>query len=144
MSSQDAERCFDAVRHTLETRPNDLDVLGHVNNATALEYLEAARWDWAKRMGLGKPGADFVAVVTRIEIDYLRQMLPGKLDVRTQFVHPGPDWREDANYKAVARQTIFPYEGEKALVEAAVTIAFIDVKTQALRTIQDCLLTVRE
>jgi acyl-CoA thioesterase FadM len=31
------------------TRPNDLDSLGHVNNAIVLEYLEAGRWSWFAR-----------------------------------------------------------------------------------------------
>ncbi|RKI59045.1 acyl-CoA thioesterase, partial [Corallococcus sp. AB049A] len=43
---------FEESSLTLRVRPNDLDTLGHVNNATTLEYLEAGRWAWLERQGL--------------------------------------------------------------------------------------------
>jgi len=51
-------------------RFRDADVLGHVNNAVYLTYLEEARVAYLSRvLGLTKP-SDYAVVVARIEIDY--------------------------------------------------------------------------
>jgi acyl-CoA thioester hydrolase len=140
IAEADPERFFQKTRCTLETRPNDLDMLGHVNHAVALEYLEAARWDWARRVGvrIARPPAIVVAV-TRIEVDYLAEIAPGRIDVETAFVSPGPDWMEGANYKATVRQSIACHETGKELVRATVGLAFVDTTTRLLCTLQECL-----
>ncbi len=54
----------------IEVRFADLDIFGHVNNATFLAYLENARVAHYREF-FGKPRPeDFKAVVARIEIDY--------------------------------------------------------------------------
>lgn len=60
--------------------PTDCDMLGHLNHATMLNFLERARWaflepqidvrQWAKQ--------DVFSVVRHVDIDYLAQSLPGE------------------------------------------------------------------
>src|SRR5438552_8752019 len=47
----------------------DIDVMGHVNNATYLQYMETARVDLARRLGLLTNGfrASFIVASARIE-----------------------------------------------------------------------------
>ena len=54
----------------LEIRFRDLDMLGHVNNAVYLSYLEQARMVYLQRLGLR---ADHpTTILVRNEIDYSR------------------------------------------------------------------------
>ena len=60
--------------------PTDCDMLGHLNHATMLNFLERARWallepqidvrHWAKQ--------PVFSVVRHVDIDYLAQSLPGE------------------------------------------------------------------
>jgi YbgC/YbaW family acyl-CoA thioester hydrolase len=60
--------------------PTDCDMLGHLNHATMLNFLERARWaflepqvdvrQWAKQ--------SVFSVVRHVDIDYLAQSLPGE------------------------------------------------------------------
>ena len=60
--------------------PTDCDMLGHLNHATMLNFLERARWallepqinirDWAKQ--------EVFSVVRHVDIGYLAQSLPGE------------------------------------------------------------------
>ena len=60
--------------------PTDCDMLGHLNHATMLNFLERARWallepqidirNWAKQ--------PVFSVVRHVDIDYLAQSLPGE------------------------------------------------------------------
>ena len=60
--------------------PTDCDMLGHLNHATMLNFLERARWallepqidvrQWAKQ--------PVFSVVRHVDIDYLAQSLPGE------------------------------------------------------------------
>ena len=60
--------------------PTDCDMLGHLNHATMLNFLESARWallepqidvrQWTKQ--------DVFSVVRHVDIGYLAQSLPGE------------------------------------------------------------------
>ena len=60
--------------------PTDCDMLGHLNHATMLNFLERARW------ALLEPQIDIkhwarqpvFSVVRHVDIDYLAQSLPGE------------------------------------------------------------------
>ena len=61
--------------------PADCDMLGHVNHATMLAFLERARWELLEREEVGGV-KDFAtvpvySVVRHVDIDYLAQSLPG-------------------------------------------------------------------
>jgi YbgC/YbaW family acyl-CoA thioester hydrolase len=62
--------------------PADCDMLGHVNHATMLGFLERARWELLEREEVGGV-SDFahvpiVSVVRHVDIDYYAQSLPGE------------------------------------------------------------------
>jgi YbgC/YbaW family acyl-CoA thioester hydrolase len=62
--------------------PSDCDMLGHVNHATMLGFLERARWELLEREEVGGV-RDFatipiVSVVRHVDIDYFAQSLPGE------------------------------------------------------------------
>ena len=52
------------THHTVSVRPSDFDVLGHVNNAVVLEFLEMGRAHWLAENNLAVNGC-VVAVVAR-------------------------------------------------------------------------------
>ena len=65
---------------TFHIYPTDCDMLGHLNHATMLNFLERARWallepqldvrQWAKQ--------DVFSVVRHVDIGYLAQSFPGE------------------------------------------------------------------
>ena len=65
---------------TFHVYPTDCDMLGHLNHATMLNFLERARW------ALLEPQVDIrhwarqsvFSVVRHVDIDYLAQSLPGE------------------------------------------------------------------
>jgi acyl-CoA thioester hydrolase len=68
--------------YPLEIRFRDLDMLGHVNNAVYLSYLEQARMVYLQRLGLR---ADHpTTILVRNEIDYSRPVF--LLDTLEVFV----------------------------------------------------------
>lgn len=73
-----------ATVHRGRVRPQDLDPLGHVNNAAYLDYLEEAMLD------AGRAQAGAVAALPRtVCIEYLLQAVPGTLVT-------GSTWRDEA------------------------------------------------
>ncbi|MBO8173247.1 MAG: acyl-CoA thioesterase [Bacillaceae bacterium] len=107
-------------------RPTELDVLGHVNNAKYLEYLEWGREEWYEKhdlhfdvfteMGLG-------TVTANININYRKEVTQGeRLTVKTR-----PLRRGRTSY--VIAQEIF--NASKDLVaDAEVTLVIIDLNTR--------------
>ena len=61
-------------RTQVELRWGDMDLNGHVNNATTLTLLEEGRVRLLYQAGQGLVGADIGLVVARHEIDYVRPM----------------------------------------------------------------------
>lgn len=124
----------------LRVRPNDLDAMGHVNNAVALEYLEAGRWDWLGRQGLVH-GDRMIAVVARAEIDYLAEIPRGRVEIRTLLESPtAAEFDEDGlTFRARFRQRIHLPEVEQPAVDALVTVAFLDAAQRCLVSLQDFL-----
>ena len=60
--------------HRLEVRFRDCDALGHVNNAVYLTYLEQARFNHWKAIGIAGASGERVpgVILARAEIDYRR------------------------------------------------------------------------
>jgi acyl-CoA thioester hydrolase len=135
---------FEDSAVTLRVRPNDLDSLGHVNNATVLEYLEAGRWAWMDQHALRRH-ASVIGVVSRIEVDYRREIRPQEeVEVRTRLEAPGPEElaEEDAtHYRATFQQQIL-VAGQVA-VDASVQAAFLHAEDRTLASLQDFLEAAR-
>ncbi|MBH8562247.1 acyl-CoA thioesterase [Nostoc sp. CENA67] len=130
------EMKFEPVSLTLQVRPNDLDSLGHVNNATVLEYLEAGRWLWLDHHNL-RHGQRILPVVARIEINYRREILPGEVKVITKI----EDTEKEYRYQAVFCQTVEIFTNGTATiaVDARVKVGFIDAAERTLKSLQDFL-----
>ena len=137
---------FEESSLSLRVRPNDLDSLGHVNNATALEYLEAGRWAWIEQSGFRR-GGGIIAVTMRIEVDYRREILPQEVVVRTRLEAPTPEELEDeeaVHYRARFHQQILVASGRELAVEARVQAAFVDAADRSLRSVQEYLAQARK
>jgi acyl-CoA thioester hydrolase len=134
-----------AASLALKVRPADLDSVGHVNNAAALEYLEAGRWGWMADRGLQRNPRVF-AVVSRIEIDYLREIPFGNILVRTEVDELPADLDDELTYRVSFRQEILLTDAAKGEADhtvaarARVFVAFVDTEDRSLRTLHDFLL----
>ena len=129
---------LEPVTLTLGVRPSDLDSLGHVNNAVALEYLEAGRWAWLAHHGV-KRSQRVVSVVTRIEIDYRREIPFQQILIETTPLDLPPDFEDQVTYRVVFEQRVLLEPGGKPAVEARVQVAFIDAEDRSLTTLQEFL-----
>ncbi len=129
------------VEIELDVRPNDLDVLGHVNNATALEYLEAGRQAWL-RATCRQVSGTIAPVVSRIDAQYRAEIRTQRVRVRTALDEPSRQaLAEGPTYRSSVRQSIWTErKGRPVLaVEARVDVAFIDRETGVLCTAQEFL-----
>ncbi len=139
---------------SLQVRPNDLDALGHVNNAVVLEYLEAGRWDWLAAQGIVR-GGDVTAVVARAEVDYRGEIPFGPIEVRTVLESPSTEELAEGEtvYRAVFRQRIRRADTANGdvdvtvrvpwAVEALITVACIDARRRCLVPLDEFLSTAR-
>ncbi|SEM47382.1 acyl-CoA thioester hydrolase [Stigmatella aurantiaca] len=130
----------------LRVRPNDLDSLGHVNNAIALEYLEAGRWAWMDLHSLRR-GGGIIAVTLRIEVDYKREIAPQEVVVRTRLEEPLAEEVQDVDaihYRARFHQQILVDSGRTVAVEARVQAAFVSTEDRAVRSVQEFLASARQ
>ena len=105
---------------------DDIDILGHVNNAVWVRWMETiatAHWE-----ALAPPEAQalYVWVVTRHEIDYRGNVTEGETVIaRTRVAEPPRGARFD-------RLISFTGEDGKVKVSARTTWAMIDQKTAKL------------
>lgn len=136
---------FEDSSLTLHVRPNDLDSLGHVNNATALEYLEAGRWAWLEKNGL-RQGAAVIGLTMRVEVDYRKEISPQEVVVWTHLEAPEPAELEDVeavHYRVQFHQKILIGSGSQVAVEAHVQAAFVRTADRALSSLQEFLEAAR-
>jgi acyl-CoA thioester hydrolase len=136
---------FEDSSLTLRVRPNDLDSLGHVNNATALEYLEAGRWAWLQHNGL-RQGADVIGLTMRVEVDYRKEIAPQEVVVWTHLESPGPEELEEEealHYRVRIHQKILVDSGRQLAVEARVQAAFVRTADRSLCSLQQFLEAAR-
>lgn len=123
----------------LHVRPNDLDVLGHVNNAAVLEYLEAGRWDWLAGQGIVLGAV--AAVVARAEVDYRGEIPFGPVEVRTVLRSPTAEELDDGEtaYRAVFHQRVHRAQAADPAVEALITVACVDTERRLLVPLDEIL-----
>jgi len=126
----------------ISIRPGDLDVVGHVNNARVLELLEYGRMKWLNSQSW-KPNTSSAAVVTRIEIDYIKEIGFGKPFINTLFNNNNnidftqQDERECC-YSITLNQSIKSQpDSEDIYVNAIIKISFIDIDKRILISIND-------
>jgi acyl-CoA thioester hydrolase len=73
-----------AFSHPIEVRFSDLDVMGHVNNAVVVSYLEQARFQWWRSFLGGRKFQEEGFLMARVEVDYRQPILLGD-DVRVEL-----------------------------------------------------------
>jgi len=128
--------------HTTEitVRGYHLDLYRHVNNARYLEFLEEARWQTYdkpfEKAGLLQKGLAFVIV--NINIDYKRPAgLGDVLNIVNSIQRIG-------GKSVTIRQHMFLKGTETTVVDAAVTIVLMDVKTGKAVPIEGDLLELMQ
>ena len=125
---------MDARRHTLEVcvQAADIDVLGHVNNAVYVQWIEAVATAHAERIGMGLEALkalDVIPVLREHRIKYLRPALLGEvLEVGTLVTSM-------QGVRATRHNTI--KRGETTLVESETLWAWLHPITGRPRAIPD-------
>lgn len=109
--------------------PTDCDMLGHLNHATMLNFLERARWallepqidvrNWARQ--------PVYSVVRHVDIGYLAQSLPGEdLIVRSGLLAV-------KNTSYIVRQEVWKLNPEMKVAQANIVFVAIDQQGQPVR-----------
>lgn len=99
-------------------RPSDLDSLGHLNHAQAIELFELGRYDWMMHHSANIAGY-WLPVVTRVDACYRREVFLAEVAVATEL-------KEVRHYSVEFVQNILIPGLEQAAVTASVWISFID------------------
>jgi len=77
-----------SFKHKIQTRWIDMDLLGHINNATYLTYIEDSRLSFFERWNIKHPNKSII--VAAIQINYINQIKhPSKLIVGSKISHIG-------------------------------------------------------
>lgn len=115
---------------TVPVRWTDFDRFGHVTNSAYVDLAQEARTRWANDEFLAQ-GHDIPAVfVRRIEVDYLRPIMPStaEVEVETSIVQIGTT-------SFTTRQSLKDCEGHVCAVVLAVQVT-VDLKTARPREIE--------
>ncbi|MFK4872776.1 acyl-CoA thioesterase [Novosphingobium sp. ZW T3_23] len=111
---------------TFTAQPNDIDIMGHVNNAVWVQWMEAlatAHWEAA---ALPEHQEQYAWVVTRHEIDYRGNIREGESVTGETFIPEGPTGAR------FVRRVDFRNEAGKVLVSARTTWAMVEIASQRL------------
>jgi acyl-CoA thioester hydrolase len=107
------------LRHTLQLRLNDFDVLGHLNQAVYHELLEQGRIALLSSVG----GDSNAYVLARVELDYRREV---PLPMREVVVESGVERVGRSSVRLVQR--VLRSDGELAAEGAAVLVGWDPAK----------------
>ena len=78
--------------HTLplQLRFNDIDLMGHVNNAVIMEFFDLGKSAYLTAIGLPPEEGDFTVMVVHVEVDFHQQILfHDQIHVTTTVDHFG-------------------------------------------------------
>ena len=118
-----------AFRHQLKVQDSDIDELGHVNNVVYLRWVQevaAAHWEHAAPDAMKK---QYVWVVLRHEIDYLRPAFSGDEIV-------GYTWIGEHKGARVERfVSLYTTESDKPIAEAKTNWCLLDAESKHPRRI---------
>ena len=117
-----------ANRHSLTftAGPEHIDVLGHVNNAVWVQWMEAIATAHWLQDGRPEDVARYAWVVTRHEIDYRGNIGPGESVTAETEIPEGPS---GARFD---RRVDFRNHAGKVIVAARSTWAMVDLATRRL------------
>jgi acyl-CoA thioester hydrolase len=111
----------------LQVQPEEIDALGHANNAVYVSWLERCAWSHSQSLGLDLDAyrrLDRAMAVVRNEVDYLASAYLGqRLQVATWIIE------SDQRFKMTRRfKVIRPADGI-TLARAQTTFACIEMST---------------
>ena len=114
--------------HTIPVRWSDFDRYGHVTNSAYVQLPQEARLASAEKFFYSE-GHEFVVFVRRLEVDYVRPILPNTtaVTVETQVVNLG-------NTSFTTRQEIKDAQGKTCAVVECVQVT-VDTTTTSPREI---------
>lgn len=139
-SQNENSRLFETIMYEttlksqIRVRPNDLDTLGHVNNACILEYFELARWDWLKHFGLNQQ-SEILPVVASIQVNYRGEVHLGEVEIETELE------ANEKKYQVIFQQVLSQGHNNQSRLKAqgSIKVAFINAQTRTLCSIDDFL-----
>lgn len=111
---------------TFTAQAHDIDIMGHVNNAVWVQWMEAlatAHWEAA---ALPEHQEQYAWVVTRHEIDYRGNIREGESVTGETFIPEGPTGAR------FVRRVDFRNEAGRVLVSARTTWAMVEIASQRL------------
>ena len=111
---------------TITARPEDIDILGHVNNAVWVQWIQdvaVAHWH---AIAAPEHDAAYIWVITRHEIDYRGSVLEGETVTAETWVSEPPKGARFNRYMK------FTGADGKVRVEAKTTWAILDRATGRL------------
>ncbi|GEC90807.1 acyl-CoA thioesterase [Brevibacillus brevis] len=115
-----------AHRYHLTVRSTDIDVIGHVNNAKYLEYMEWARFEWIWEQGFTLDELRrraIMPVVVNININYRKELkMREEVTAITTVVKVGEK-------SFVIRQELYN-TADVLVADADVTMVMIDANTR--------------
>lgn len=78
------------MKTPIQLRFNDIDQMGHVNNAVIMEFLDLGKSEYFTFVGLPPEEGDFTVMVVHVEVDFMSQILfHDKVEVVTHVDHFG-------------------------------------------------------
>ncbi|EIZ79254.1 thioesterase-like protein [Novosphingobium sp. Rr 2-17] len=111
---------------TFTARADDIDVMGHVNNAVWVRWMEAMATAHWEAVAAPEHQARYAWVVTRHEIDYRGNIREGESVTGETFI-PGPP--SGARFD---RRVDFRNAAGKVIVSARTTWAMVEIATGRL------------
>ena len=74
----------------IQLRFNDIDQMGHVNNAVIMEFFDLGKSEYFTAIGLPPEDGDFTVMVVHVEVDFQNQIrFRDKVHVVTHVDHFG-------------------------------------------------------
>lgn len=58
----------------IQLRFNDIDQMGHVNNAVIMEFFDLGKSEYLSQVGIAPEEGDFTVMVVHVEVDFQRQI----------------------------------------------------------------------
>jgi acyl-CoA thioester hydrolase len=112
---------FDFV-HREHVRFRDVDAMGHVNNAVLATYVEQARIEYLRHLGVLNGPLYMGMILARLEIDFLAPAQPsGEIEVGVRASRSGNksfeleyELRQDGREVARASTVLVAYDYERA------------------------------
>lgn len=114
-------------------RPGDLDSLGHVNNAVALELFEFGRLMWTQSNQIVLKD-HLLPLVSRIQIAYNRELFAEPVEIITEL-------ENDQFFELQFRQQVKTLHSDVPNLQGTVYVTLIDRETRRPQRLKRCFVT---